>query len=533
MPKSSKQSGLVCDAKIGVSICKKWVSGYTVYMQLSKKQIIWGSIIVAVGIIIFFVATSGKDAVLPNTTTIKRGDVIQEVGVTGRVQSTSAVDLGFEKSGRVAGIYTSVGRHVEEGSLLAEVESSSARGSLLEAEARLSELKRGSRPEELAVKRAELAKYSQDLDNAYSGITDIFNDAFAKADDALHTKTTGIFSGFKTSSYKYTFSVCDSQLTLNGEWLRYTTEIDFDTWRSENSMISTTLSKAELGEALNRTSMHLGKVLNFLGSVSRALSLDCTVTNTALDTYRSNINTARTNIATALSNVNNKQQSIATLALTLAKVNDELSLLEAGTASEVLSAQEARVLSARGELAKYRITSPISGVVTKVDVKVGETSTIGKTVFSVISDTSFEIEAYVPEADIAKIKIGDNARITLDAYGSDVPFPGKVTAIDPAETIVDNVPTYKTTLHFTENDPRIKSGMTANIDIATASRVNVLYAPERSVITKGSDKFIRSVATDGITTDMPVTTGLKGSDGSIEILTGVTEGTTIIMAPKD
>lgn len=502
-------------------------------MQISQKQFIWVGIIVAIGAVVFFVVTNKKDAVPPNTTTIKRGDVIQEVSVTGRVKSTTAVDLAFEKSGRVAGVYAQVGGRIEAGSLLAEVESSSARGSLMEAEARLSELIRGARPEELTVKKAELAKYTQDLDNAYNGIPDILNDAFTKADDSLHTKTTGIFSGFKTSAYKYTFSVCDSQLAGNSESLRQTVEIDFDTWRGEIATFPISPSKIDLTSAINRGSKHLEIVFSILESISRALSLDCTITNTALDTYRTNINTARTNITTALSTVNTKKQTIATLLLTVAKVKDELSLLEAGTASEVINAQEARVLSARGELAKYRITSPIAGVVTKVDIKTGEGASVGKTVFSVISDTSFEIEAYVPEADIAKIKIGDNARITLDAYGSDMPFQGRVTAIDPAETIIDNVPTYKTTLHFTENDPRIKSGMTANIDISTSSRENVLFAPERSIITRGGGKFIRTVLADGTTNDIPVTVGLKGSDGAIEVLSGATEGTAIIMAPKD
>lgn len=502
-------------------------------MQISRKQFIWASIIIVAIIGGYFIFTGKKSTVQPNTTTIKRGDVIQEVSLTGRVKSTSAVDLGFEKSGRVAGVYTRVGQHVEAGKLLAEVESSSAQSSLMEAEARLAELKRGSRPEELAVKRAELAKYTQDLDNAYSGITDIWNDAFTKADDSIHIKTTGIFSGYKNSSYKYTFSICDSQVALDGESLRYGIEFDFDTWRKENSALSTLPSRTELASALARAGKHLEATQVFLGSVSRALSLDCSITNASLDTYRTNINTARTNISTALSSVNTKQQSIATLALTLAKVKDELSLLESGTASEVIAAQEARVLGARGELSKYRIFSPIAGVVTKADIKEGEGSTVGKTVFSIISDTSYEIEAYVPEADIAKIKVSDNARITLDAYGSDVMFNGRVTTIDPAETIIDNVPTYKTTLHFTESDPRIKSGMTANIDIGTSSRMGVLFAPERAIITKNGDKFIRIVDADGVTTDKLVTVGLKGSDGSIELTSGPNEGTTIIMAPKD
>ncbi|MFZ2303630.1 MAG: efflux RND transporter periplasmic adaptor subunit [Minisyncoccia bacterium] len=502
-------------------------------MKLSKKQFIWGSIVIAVAVGGYFFFTNKKTAVLPNTVVIKRGSVIQEVSVTGRVKSSSAVDLGFEKSGRVAGVYATVGERVVAGRLLAGVESLSAQGSLLEALARLSELKRGSRPEELVVKKAEIAKYTQDLDNAYNSITDILNDAFTKADDSLHAKTVGIFSGYKNTSYKYTFSVCDSQLAGNSEFARQSAELDFDVWRAENSSFPVSPSKDALMNALSSASMHLGGILSLFESIGRVLSLDCTITNTALDTYRANVNTARVNITTALSSVNTKKQSIATLSLTLAKVKDELSLLEAGTASEVLSAQEARVLSARGELAKYRIVSPVSGVVTKVDIKNGEGSTVGKSVFTIISDVSFEIDAYVPEADIAKIKIGDMARITLDAYGSDVLFAGSVAKIDPAETIIDNVPTYKVTFQFTKDNPQVKSGMTANIDIATASRTDVVFVPERSVITKENEKFIRVVSSDGTTTDTPVNVGLKGSNGTIEILSDIAEGTIIILAPKD
>lgn len=502
-------------------------------MQLSKKQIVWTSAIIAVILGGYLLLNGKKGVVLPNTTTIKRGNITQEVSVTGRIVPTTNVNLSFEKTGRILGVYAAVGDHVNAGDLLAEIESSNAQGSLGEAEARLAELKRGSRPEELAVKKTELAKYEQDLNNAYSGTTDIVNDAFTKADDALHAKTTGIFSGFKTSSYKYTFSICDTQLALDGEWLRYTAELDFDTWRNELSKFPLTPSQADYASTLDKASKHLTTTLAFLDSVNRALTLDCTVSSSAYDTYRTNINTARTNITTALSNVNTKKQSIATLALSVAKVQNELSLLEAGTASEVIMAQEARVLSARGELAKYRIIAPINGAVTKADAKTGEGATLGTVVFSIISDTSFEIEANVPEADIAKIKKDDFARITLDAYGSDVLFEGRVTTIDPAETIIDNVPTYKVTLHFTKDDSRIKSGMTANIDIATASRENALYVPERALINRDGQKFVRVVNADNTTTDTPVITGLKGSDGSIEILSGAIEGTTIIMAPEE
>ncbi len=502
-------------------------------MRLSKKQIIWASVILATAGAGFFFFNGKKDAAPQNTATVKRGDIIQEVSVTGRVKAASTALLGFEKSGRIQSVFVKVGDRVKQGDLLAEIESSTAQATLQEVSARLSELKRGSRPEEIAVKEAELAKYTQDLANAYGGVLDTVDDAFTKDDDALHSKIAGTFSGFKNSSYKLTFSVCDSQLDVNTVWLRYTTEIDIDLWRTERNALPVSPEQSDLKGALDKAAGHLEKTRAFLESLSRTLTLDCTIANTALDTYRTNVNTARTNISTAIAAVNTKGQAIASLALTVAKVRDELSLLNAGTAAEVISAQEARVLSAQGELRKHKIYAPISGTITKVDAVTGEFANTATPLLSIISDNSFEMEANIPEADIAKVKIGDKARITLDAYGSDVVFEGRVVAINPAETIIDNVPTYKVTLHFTKNDSRIKSGMTANIDIATASRTNALFVPARAVTTKDSEKFISVVNTDSATTETAVTAGLKGSDGSVEILSGITEGATIVIPTKN
>lgn len=510
-------------------------------MQISKKQIIWASVVlVAIGAG-FYLFRGGEQTDTQNIAIVKRGDIIQEVGVTGRVKPASTVDLGFEKSGRIQNVYVKVGNHVSQGSLLAEIESSGAQATLQEVSARLAELKRGSRPEEITVKEAELAKYEQDLANTYDGILDIALDAFSKADDALHTKMTGIFSGFKTTSYKFTYQICDSQLDISTTALKQQAEIDFDVWRGETT-VATSLSKTseEQLKLLSQTETHTKIVKTFLEDVSRTLTLDCTTTNTALDTYRTNVNTARTNINTVLATINTKKQTIASLMATITKTKNELSLLNAGTASEVITAQEARVLSAQGELLKHKIFAPISGTLTKVDAVTGEFANTATPLLTIISDTSFEIEAYIPEADIAKIKIGNNARITLDAYGSDVLFLGRVTSINPAETIIDNVPTYKVTFHFTKNDSRIKSGMTANIDIATASRTGVLFIPARAIITREGSKFVTVMSTDGITaepgkttTETTVTTGLKGSNGSVEILSGLAEGMTLVLSTKN
>lgn len=500
--------------------------------RFTKKQIIWASIIVVAAGAGFLLFSGKKATTTRSTATVKRGDIIQEVSVTGRVKAATTVALGFEKTGRIQNVYVKIGDHVNEGVLLAELESSTARASLQEAEARLAELKRGSRPEEIAVKEAEIAKYTQDLANAYGGVLDTTDDAFTKTDDALHSKIAGTFSGFKTSSYKLTFPVCDTQLDVNTTWLRYTTELDMDLWRTERASFPISPTQNDLNNTLNNTAKHLEKTRSFLESLNRALTLDCTIANTGLDTYRANVNTARVNITTAISAINTKGQAIASLALTVAKSRDELSLLNAGTATEIITAQEARVLSAQGELRKHRIYAPINGTVTKVDAVTGEFANTTIPLLGIISDSSFEMDANVPEADIAKVKIGDKARVTLDAYGSDTLFDGRVVSINPAETIIDNVPTYKVNLHFAKDDPRIKSGMTANIDIATASRIGVLFIPARAIITKDNQKFVTVLNTDNTTTETPITVGLKGTDGSIEILNGINEGTNVIISLK-
>lgn len=500
--------------------------------KFSQKQIVWFVIIMSVIIAGYFFFGRSKSTVPQNTAVVKLGAVIQEVSVTGRVEPVTTVSLSFEKSGRIQGVYARVGQHVSAGSLLAEIESSAAQASVMEADARLAELKRGSRPEEITVKEAELAKYEQDLENSYGGVKDTLDDAFTKSDDALHVKMSGIISGFKTSSYKFNYQICDSGLDTTGVSLRLASEYDLDLWRTELAALSADPSNTELTAALETAGAHLEKQRAFLEAVNRTLTLDCTIANTGLDTYRTNVNTARNNIATVIAAINTKRQSIASLTLSVAKVKNELSLLKAGTASEVIAAQEARLLSAQGELRKSRMYAPISGTITKIDAKTGEYANTTIPLVSIISDASFEIIANVPEADIAKIKIGDKARVTLDAYGPDVLFEGRTTAIDPAETIIDNVPTYKVTFHFTKDDSRIKSGMTANIDVATDSRTNVLVIPARALLSRDSEKIATILNADGTTTEAIVTVGLRGSDGSIEVLSGLTEGTNILINLK-
>ena len=516
----------------------------TFFSFLLRPAVVIGILaVVAVGLgAVYFLSGVSEPADL---VAVRRGTIIQEVSVTGKVKPSESVELAFERSGRVRAVRADVGDAVTAGQALVELDQSELLAQLREAEAssavqraKLEELKRGSRPEDIQVKQAELAKARQDLENLYTGTPNVLNDVHTKADDAARAKTAGIFSGSKTTFYALTFSACDDQARIDATSGRLAADALLDAWRAELDAISALSKREELEAALRKAEGHLAQIKSFLDDLNDVLTAGCTLNNSSLDTYRTNVNTGRANINTALTNVKNREEEIASQKATVSHIERELELKLAGTTKEEIAAQEAQVRQTeagaelvRAQLAKTVLRASFAGIVTKQDAKVGQIVAANQVLAAVISRSRLEIEANVPEADVAKIKVGDAARVTLDAYGDETFFAARIAAIDPAETVVEGVSTYRTTLEFEAQDERIKSGMTANIDIAAARKEGVVVVPSRLVAGRDGERFVRVYLGGERFEERQVTVGLRGSDGMLEIVSGLQEGE--LVAPAE
>ena len=153
----------------------------------------------------------------------------------------------------------------------------------------------------------------------------------------------------------------------------------------------------------------------------------------------------------------------------------------------------------------------------------------GVSVMSVISAGNLEIEAYVPEVNIGKVSVGNLVTITLDALSGES-FTGKVLYIDPAETVLDGVVNYKTKVSLDSSDERIRSGLTANLTVHSAERKAVIAIPRYAVSTVGDTSTVKKFLSDASdVTTTPVTLGLQGSDGNVEIVSGLAEGDVIVV----
>lgn len=157
---------------------------------------------------------------------------------------------------------------------------------------------------------------------------------------------------------------------------------------------------------------------------------------------------------------------------------------ELASAKANISQAKATLNNALTNLNYTKITSPTSGIVISKDVEVGQTVAASfqtPTLFTVAEDmTKMQIEANISEADISKVKIGQQVDFTVDSY-HDETFKGTVTQIRNSPETIQNVVTYYVIIDVSNDDLKLKPGMTANVSILVNKKENVLLAPNDSL----------------------------------------------------
>jgi len=490
---------------------------------------------------------NGKQESPYETIIIKKGELVQEVSVVGKIEPEEFVSLAFEESGKISDVYVDVGDDVYKGQELVRQDSSTAYAAYLQAQADLSsaqakldELKTGTRPEEIIIQETKVSNAKQVLVNAKRDVVNKAIDSFTKSDDAVRGKADQLFDNPQSANPNFKSTTIGTSLKSKIESERFIVEDTLTSW----GIFTTNLNEfGDIELAIKESQENLSIIKTFFDDLSIAvnnLSPSTSLSQTTIDGYKADISTARTNINTAIVNLSASEEGFNNALASLSIEEQELSLKQSGSTSYTIFAQEAAVLSMEAKvqsatalLSKKVLRSPIGGVVTLQDAKKGEIVSANQSIVSIISPSRFEVKVQVPEADITKIKIGDEASLTLDAYGSDFVFYAEVYTIDPAETVIEGVPTYKVVLQLVDEDKLIRSGMTADVDILTSKRDNVISVPARAIGVKDNQKTVKILHDDDTIEERVVTTGLRGSLGRIEIIDGLVEGERVIVLARD
>ncbi len=251
------------------------------------------------------------------------------------------------------------------------------------------------------------------------------------------------------------------------------------------------------------------------------------------------IATERANQQTAQGAVQKAQSDILTYQTAIQSAQAQLDLKKAGSRPTDIQAAQARLAQAQASLDGARasledtvITAPTDGTITQVDVKVGEISPTTDAI-TMLGSTPYRVETFLSEVDIPNVQMSQSGAIQLDAFPG-IDYKLHVSEVDPAQTLVDNVAKYRVKLDFDYPHEEFKVGMTGDVRIQTGEKSNVVKIPGRAVIdgSSGSGRVVRILGHDGSITEQPVTIGMQGESGEVEVTEGLKGGETVVLLIK-
>jgi RND family efflux transporter MFP subunit len=465
------------------------------------------------------------------------GPLVQEVDSTGSVNAAKEIDLGFQTGGTIANAGPRVGAHVGAGATLGALRGGTQQAAVEQAQAalaiqqaNLSSLQAGTRPESIAVSQTAVTNAQASLAQSEQSLIATAQDAYAKSDDAIVNRVDQFISNPHTASPSFNLTLSNSQDQTNIVSGRIQMETLLNTWQQMLAALPSDPTHLDTSALASTTRANLGAVSSYLSLVASGLSeaVPSTIyTSATIQGYESSIATARTNVSTDLSGIDSAQTALTTAQSALASAQSQLTLAQAPATSQSVQAQQAQVASAQASvdaatalLAQTVISAPISGTITVNNMEPGEIAAPGATQVSMISDTAFQFVTYVSETDLAEIKTGDAAQVQLDAYQGQAPVPATVIQIDPAATVQNGVASYKVTLQFSQNDPRISSGETGSAKIITQSLSGVMSIPTSAVImSNGGYSVIKRTSSGNM--QVPVQIGIASASGFTQILSGL------------
>jgi HlyD family secretion protein len=410
------------------------------------------------------------------TTQVRQGDVVISVSGSGTLVATSEATLGFEKSGYLEEVYVTVGDRVEEGDVLATMETDELELAIIEAETR--------------VRLAQI-----DLDNTLAGPTEA---ELASAEAAIKNAQAAL----QVAQLSYESDLnSDLDSTASAHYLNYL-------WRSEKYLAAQQaydageISQSEYEAAVNKWRQ-------------AEADLDEALKDADLEQLgaANDVDQARNDVYQAMERLDELQSGATEEESTEAK----LALEQAELALE----------DARADLEAATLRAPFAGTVTEVTALPGEY--IGKSSFITLAALDEpQLQFWVEESDLSGVVAGYPVEIVFESL-PDETFTGEVIQVDPTLVTVDRTLAVQalSSIDTMSYAGDLLGGMNAEIDVISAESRDTLLVPLQALRELGEDQYaVFVVQPDGELEMRPVEVGLQDLVNA-EILSGLERSETV------
>lgn len=432
-----------------------------------------------------------KEDIAQLTVPVAAKNVTLRITASGKVVPVQSVNISPKNPGVLSQLYVEQGDRIQQGQILArmdsasiEAQSSQYRANLAQSQAQLAEAVAGSRPQEIAQAKARLAQAQAQLAAARAGNRPQEIAQSQSQVDAAQAKANYTSGQVKRYQYLYEQGAENKQL--------------LDQAISEDKSARASLEEAKKGFSL-------------VQSGTRTEEID-------------------------------QRQAAVT------EARAALVLLEDGTRPEEVVQRQAAVAAAEAQLKGVQvqledtiIRAPLSGIVTQKYAEPGAFVTPTTSASTSASATSssivavargLEILAQVPEADLGRIKQGQQVEIVADAYPDQV-FKAHVRLIAPEAVIEQGVTSFQVRVALDTGTDKLRSGL--NVDLTfLGDRVNdALVLPTVSIVTEKGKTGVLVPDANNKPQFREVTVGAQIQDQT-QILGGVKKGDRVFVnPPKD
>ncbi len=386
---------------------------------------------------------------------LARGTIASTVSATGNIEPEAEISLSFDTAGRVTHVLVAEGQSVRHGQLLAELDVDAyllARDEALVtqkiAQAQLNKLLEPADPSEINLAQARVGVAQASIATAQSNL------------NARQVEYDALVGGLSASD----------RASLRAEVAQAQASVDESRSNLETVEDQYRVTDAEVDAAQAR----LSQAISVFNAAQARL-------NSALDPPTA------AEIAGAQHLIAQGQEALQQANATLIEYQNQLADLQAGVDVEDIDIARSELERARisYELAllnidNARLLAPRDGVLSSVNVRVGELFT-GNTTAMVLADLqSYHMTVQVDEIDVRQVQMGQGVSLIMDAL-PDSQLTGRVTSISPTANEVGSTITYEVEIVPDPTDAPLREGMSATAIITTAQVDNVLLIPNRYV----------------------------------------------------
>ena len=441
----------------------------------SKKFYYYGAGVLIILLILFFYRNQDDSAAELITTTVEKGELITTVGGTGKVEANKSAVLTWDTTGNVQDVYVENGTQVLQKATLAELAPSSLPQTVILAEADLVDAQHNL--DTVTQSNTQRSQTYLDLLNAEQNLKDAQEDV-----DAWNYNNAD----------QQTIDQARSEFIAAEENLK---QIEASLQADNQQTSQEQLDEAQLtrDKALRNLSSILGKTYN---------------TTVAKDFAQYDLAKAQ-----------------------LEDVQREWERVKDGQNEDDIKAAQARVTAAESVAGMAVIRAPFDGTITSVYIKIGDEVSPGTKAFRLDDLSSFYIEVEIPEIDINRIEIGQEAEFTFDSI-LDKTYHGKVIEVAGAGSEEQGETSFIVKLIMTDSDDEILPGMTASVSIMVTKLEDVLIVPTRAIRLENGDIVVYALRNENI--EKVVIEIGASSDSYTQITAGdIVENETLVLNPPE